>query len=85
MPYGSVRITSGGMIGTRRVDRWVERDAAVADGDRVGGLVAVADQGGDVLEVSRAGGAAEHDLDDGRVPDRRGCVVAPLLRACARD
>lgn len=41
--------------------------AVVADRDRVGVLVALTDQRGEVLEIASGGGAAEDDLDDARV------------------
>ena len=47
----------------------VRAGAVVAEGHRVGVLVAFADEGGEVLEITAVGGAAEDDLDDAGVPD----------------
>lgn len=53
--------------------------AVVAGGDGVGELVALADEGGQVLQVPGRGASAEDDLGDGRIPDGSGGVVAPLV------
>ena len=51
VPNGSVRITAGGITGTRRMERWSD-GAVVAHGDGVGALVAFADESREVLQVA---------------------------------